>query len=80
MVDKDKTQSELGALFRFEDTRTGLEALVSLATVLQCLCVSRNARIVPELPADWKETALPDCIEAMSIERAPAVGKNGRVQ
>ena len=29
-----ETQSDLGALFRFEDTQTGFEALVSLATLL----------------------------------------------
>ena len=39
-------QSDLGAAFRFENPSTGLEALVSLATVLQCLCRCRFVIIV----------------------------------
>ena len=72
-----ETQSDLGALFRFEDTQTGFEALVSLATLLQCLCVSRNACLVPELPVEWKNVALPEGIEAMSADCGTTVEKDG---
>lgn len=78
MVDKGETLSDLAALLRFENPQTGVEALVSVATVLQCLCVSRNAHLVPELPADWKKTALPEAIEAMSILSAPTLDEEGR--
>lgn len=68
-------QSNLGAAFRFEDPSTGLEALVSLATVLQCLCVARDKHLVPEFTNEWKAKALPEIIERMAAD--PSEGGRG---
>lgn len=71
---RDPLHPNLGAAFRFEDPTTGLEALVSLATVLQCLCVSRDKHLVPEFTSEWKATALPEIIERMAADPSEGQG------
>ena len=56
-----QTSSDLTALFEFEANQ-GVH-LVSVGTVLQCLCVSESFLLTPPLPESWRKGAVPELIE-----------------
>lgn len=41
------------AVFEFQDSSAGETFGVSLATLLQCLCIAEQRHIVPPFEADW---------------------------
>lgn len=50
---------DLWALFEFHDSKTGEEFGVSLATLLQCLCIAEQCHLVPPLETDWELRTIP---------------------
>jgi len=57
---------DLGAVFEFEDARTGESFGVSLATLLQCLCIAEQRHLVPPLEADWESRTIPPALRCMA--------------
>ena len=57
---------DLGALFEFEDTRSGRRFTVSLAVLLQCLCIAEAHMTVPPFEAELEFATIPDQLRAMA--------------
>lgn len=57
---------DLWAVFEFEDGRTGETFGVSLATLLQCLCIAEQRHLVPPLEADWESRTMPPVLRRMA--------------
>lgn len=51
--------SDLGAVFEFQDGSTQQHVGVSLATLLQCLCIAEQCHLVPPLDPEWEAHSLP---------------------
>jgi hypothetical protein len=66
------TSSDLTALFEFETGDEHMPVLVSVATLLQCLCISRDFFLTPPLPQSWQESAMPEQIAASVKNLAPS--------
>lgn len=57
---------DLWAVFEFQDGGTGQTFGVSLATLLQCLCIAERHRIVPPFEEAWEAATIPPALRAMS--------------
>ncbi|WNV05911.1 hypothetical protein RP726_05725 [Candidatus Methylospira mobilis] len=57
---------DLSTLFEFEDSRSGESFGVSLATLLQCLCVIEQRYIVPPFESEWEAQTIPPVLRAMA--------------
>lgn len=57
---------ELTSIFEFQDSRTGQHFGVSLATLLQCLCIAEQRHLVPLFETDWETLTLPPALRALS--------------
>lgn len=57
---------DLRAVFEFEDGRTGESFGVSLATLLQCLCIAEQRHLVPPLEADWELRTIPPALRRLA--------------
>ncbi|WNV05836.1 hypothetical protein RP726_05305 [Candidatus Methylospira mobilis] len=57
---------DLSMLFEFQDNRTGEFFCVSLATLLQCLCIIEQRYIVPPLEPEWEAVTIPPLLRAMA--------------
>ncbi|MDD5395322.1 MAG: hypothetical protein PHE17_20045 [Thiothrix sp.] len=58
---------DFGALFEFGDGRTGESFGVSLATLLQCLCIAEQRYLVPPFEPDWEIQTIPPALRAMAV-------------
>ena len=61
---------DLWAVFEYRDSSTGEKFGVSLATLLQCLCVAEQRHVVPPFEADWEAVTIPQALRdraALSI-------------
>lgn len=54
------------AIFEFQDGNNGETFGVSLATLLQCLCIAEQRHIVPPFEADWEVKTIPPALREMS--------------
>lgn len=50
---------DLGTVFEFAAGATGEPFGVTLATLLQCLCIAQKKGFVPPFEADWVEVMIP---------------------
>ncbi|KPW36294.1 hypothetical protein [Pseudomonas coronafaciens] len=57
---------DLAAVFEFQDSRAGKSLGVSLATLLQCLCIAEQRHLVAPLEADWELETLPPALREMA--------------
>ncbi|MCB1622307.1 MAG: hypothetical protein KDI44_16390 [Thiothrix sp.] len=60
---------ELDTLFEFEapaGAGDGATFVVSLATLLQCLCIAEQRFLVPPLDPDWEARTIPPTLRARS--------------
>lgn len=57
---------DLAAVFEFHDPGTGQSMGVSLATLLQCLCIAEQRHLVPPLEPEWEAQSLPPVLREMS--------------
>jgi hypothetical protein len=57
---------DLAAVFEFHDSHAGTRLGVSLATLLQCLCIAEQCHLVPPLEADWELKTLPPALRELS--------------
>lgn len=57
---------DYGAVFEFTDSRTGDSFGVTLATVLQCLCIAEQRFLVPSLDKEWEAATIPPVIRERS--------------
>lgn len=57
---------DLTAMFEFHDPQAGQRFGVSLATLLQCLCIAEQRHLVPPLEAAWEAESLPAVLREMS--------------
>lgn len=62
---------DFSAVFEFEDRRTGETFGVSLATLLQCLCIAEQRHLVPPFERDWEATTIPPALRAISTITVP---------
>lgn len=58
--------ADLSAIFEFRDVRTGVTAGVSLATLLQCLCIAEDRHLVPPFEPAWEVMTIPPILRSMS--------------
>lgn len=58
---------DFGTLFEFGDVKTGEAFGVSLATLLQCLCIAEQRCLVPPLEPDWEAQAIPAALRAYTV-------------
>jgi hypothetical protein len=63
------TPVNFGALFEFGDAKTGESFGVSLATLLQCLCIAEQRYLVPPLEPDWETQVIPPVLRAYAAVR-----------
>lgn len=54
------------AVFEFQDINTGKAFGVSLATLLQCLCIAEQRHVVPPFEVDWEAIAIPKVLRERS--------------
>lgn len=57
---------DLWAVFEFHDGNTSQTFGVSLATLLQCLCIAEQRHIVPPFEEAWEAATIPPALRAMS--------------
>lgn len=57
---------ELASVFEFHDARTGQNFGVSLATLLQCLCIAEQRQLVPPLEAAWEAQTFAPTLRELS--------------
>ena len=50
---------DLWAIFEYQDSSTGEKFGVSLATLLQCLCIAEQRHVVPPFEANWEAVTIP---------------------
>lgn len=63
MPDRDYLLSpDFWAVFEFQDSSAGETFSVSLATLLQCLCIAEQRHIVPPFEADWELITIPPAL------------------
>ena len=65
-----KQKIDFGTAFEFSDSRTGQNFCVTLATLLQCLCIAEQQHIVPPFETAWEVEAIPVELRAMAQCRA----------
>lgn len=65
-VDVNLEPPDLAAVFEFQNGRSGVSLGVSLATLLQCLCIAEQRHLVPSLESDWELATLPPEFRAMA--------------
>jgi len=61
-----KSVPDFATVFEFCDGSTGEAFGVSLATLIQCLCIAEQRHLVPPLEAAWELVAVPTAIRKMS--------------
>lgn len=73
---RDVPAPDLCAIFAFED-RAHQEFGVSLATLLQCLCIAEQRHLVPPFDPDWERATIPPALrERTKIEaEGPLIGE-----
>jgi hypothetical protein len=57
---------DLWAVFEFQDGSIGQAFGVSLATLLQCLCIAEQRHFVPPFEEAWEAATIPPVLRAMS--------------
>ncbi len=57
---------DFGAVFEFQDSNSKETFGVSLATLLQCLCIAEQQHIVPPFEKDWEANTVPPALREMS--------------
>ena len=57
---------ELASVFEFQDSRQGQRLGVSLATLLQCLCIAEQRHLVPPFETDWEALTIPPVLRELS--------------
>lgn len=50
---------DFGALVEFQNAETGQSFFVSVATLLQCLCIAEEQLIVPPFEPEWEALCIP---------------------
>lgn len=63
---KPLSSPDLGAVFEFLDTNNEEVFGVSLATLLQCLCIAEQRHIVPPFERNWEINTIPPALREMS--------------
>lgn len=63
---KSSSSPDFGAVFEFQDSNSGETFGVSLATLLQCLCIAEQRHIVPPFEEDWEVNTIPPALREMS--------------
>lgn len=66
---------DLSTLFEFEDGSTGESFGVSLATLLQCLCIMEQCYIVPPFESEWEAITVPPVLRARATLCAEVTGR-----
>lgn len=59
-------EPDYSILFHFEDGVTGEDFTVSLATLLQCLCIADHHQLVPPLDQGWTESNIPPILREIT--------------
>jgi hypothetical protein len=59
---KTMTSPDLWTAFEYQDRHTGEQFGVSLATLLQCVCIAEQLHAVPQLEADWEALTIPSVL------------------
>jgi hypothetical protein len=68
MSDRELSSSpDFWTVFEFQDTKTGETFGVSLATLLQCLCIAERRHVIPPFEPDWEVMSIPSALREMSI-------------
>ncbi|WP_139240041.1 hypothetical protein [Azotobacter vinelandii] len=57
---------EWTTIFEFQNSHTGERFGVTLATLLQCLCIAEQCHLVPPFEADWEKAAIPTAIRSLA--------------
>ena len=57
---------DFATLFKFEEVKTKKTFGVSLATLLQCLCIAEQRHLVPPFEAAWEAISIPKTLREMS--------------
>ncbi|WP_408914481.1 hypothetical protein [Brucella pseudogrignonensis] len=50
---------DFGALIEFENAESGQVFVITVATLLQCLCIAEHELIVPPFEPEWAAVAIP---------------------
>lgn len=67
MADRESSSlPDYWAIFEFQDSNTCETFSVSLATLLQCLCIAEQRHIVPPFEAEWEVKTIPPSLREMS--------------
>jgi hypothetical protein len=65
---KPDARPDLASVFEFEDQRSGTAVGVLLATLLQCLFIAQERRLVPPFEPDWEAATIDPVIRQMACE------------
>ncbi|PRA81781.1 hypothetical protein CQ054_20080 [Ochrobactrum sp. MYb29] len=57
---------DFGALIEFQNSETGEVFLITVGTLLQCLCVAEQQLVVPPFEPDWAAVAIPPILRKRS--------------
>jgi hypothetical protein len=63
---KPDARPDLTAVFEFEDQQTGASVGVTLATLLQCLCIAQERCLVPPFEPEWEAATIDPVIREMA--------------
>jgi hypothetical protein len=55
-----------GTIFVFRNAQNGTQVGVSMATLLQCLCVAEQRHLVPPLEPEWEQMTIPSILRNYS--------------
>ncbi len=59
-------QPNFATFFEFQEAKSGKKFTVTLATLLQCLCIAEQQFIVPPFEPDWEAATIPPLLRSMS--------------
>lgn len=68
---KPSSPPDFGAVFEFQDSRSGEIFGISLATLLQCLCIAEQRHLVPPFEVNWEVKTIPPALREMSVITVP---------
>lgn len=60
---------DFGTIFELQDGASGQTYGVTLATLLQCLCVAEQRYMVPPFEPEWAAESLPDLLRERALIR-----------
>jgi hypothetical protein len=55
-----------GTIFDFSNAQNATQVGVSLATLLQCLCIAEQRHLVPPLEPEWEQMTIPSILRNYS--------------